>query len=74
MSQKMNRKTYSALFALLFLAACGPKWQESEADGFRLVTQKGGATLGYTSVPLLKVDGYAFKDLNRNGALDPYAL
>ena len=68
----MNRKTYSALFALLFLAACGPKWQESEADGFRLVTQKGGATLGYTSVPLLTVDGYAFKDLNRNGALDPY--
>ncbi len=68
----MNRKTYSALFALLFLAACGPKWQESEADGFRLVTQKGGATLGFTSVPLLTVDGYAFKDLNRNGALDPY--
>ena len=68
----MNRKTYSALFALLFLAACGPKWQESAADGFRLVTQKGGATLGYTSVPLLTVDGYAFKDLNRNGALDLY--
>ena len=56
----------------LLLAACGPKWQETEADGFKLVTQKGGATLGYTSVPLLTVDGYAFKDLNRNGALDPY--
>lgn len=56
----------------LLLAACGPKWQESEADGFKLVTQKGGATLGYTSAPLLTVDRYAFKDLNRNGALDPY--
>ena len=54
------------------LAACGPKWQETEADGFKLVTQKGGAALGYTSAPLLTVDRYAFKDLNRNGALDPY--
>ena len=57
---------------VLLLAACGPKWQETEADGFKLVNQKGGATLGYTSAPLLTVDRYAFKDLNRNGALDPY--
>jgi Beta-glucosidase-related glycosidases len=56
----------------LLLTACGPKWQESEADGFKLVTQKGGATLGYSSAPLLTVDRYVFKDLNRNGALDPY--
>jgi beta-glucosidase len=68
----MNRKTYSALFALLLLAACGPKWQETEADGYKLVTQKGGATLGYTSASLLTADGFAFKDLNRNGTLDPY--
>ena len=64
----------TAVFALVFVsaAACGPKWQEKEADGFKLVVQKGGATLGYTSAPLLIVDGYAFKDLNRSGALDPY--
>ncbi|MBQ9193714.1 MAG: glycoside hydrolase family 3 C-terminal domain-containing protein [Bacteroidales bacterium] len=68
----MNRKTYSALFALLLLAACGPKWQETEADGFKLIHQKGGETLGYASAPILTVDRYAFKDLNRNGALDPY--
>ena len=65
------RLALTAACALL-LAACGPKWQETEADGFKLVTQKGGATLGYTSAPLLTVDRYAFKDLNRNGALDPY--
>jgi beta-glucosidase len=29
-------------------------------------------TLGYRSVPLLHVDGLQFKDLNRNGKLDPY--
>lgn len=28
--------------------------------------------LGYTSVPLIRQGGHAFKDLNRNGALDPY--
>ena len=54
------------------LAACGPKWQESEADGYRLITQKGGATLGVTSAPILQDRGYAFKDLNRNGVLDVY--
>ena len=61
-----------ALAVLATLAACGPKWQESEADGYRLVFQNGGATLGYTNAPLLIVDGYVFKDLDRSGALDPY--
>jgi beta-glucosidase len=28
--------------------------------------------LGHRSAPLLKVDGLTFKDLNRNGKLDPY--
>ena len=71
----MNMKNRFALWgilALVALTACGPKWHETEADGFKLVTQKGGATLGYTSASLLTVDGYAFKDLNRNGSLDPY--
>ena len=36
---------------VLLLAACGPKWQEAESDGFKLVTQKKGATLGYTRRP-----------------------
>ena len=29
-------------------------------------------TMGYRSAPLLTVDGLTFKDLNRNGKLDPY--
>jgi len=66
------KHTYLLAAAALVMAACGPKWHETEADGFKLVTQKGGATLGYTSASLLVVDGFAFKDLNRNGALDPY--
>jgi beta-glucosidase len=62
------------LFAalLLLLAACGPKWQETEADGFRLITQRGGPTLGVSSAAILTDKGFAFKDLNRNGTLDVY--
>ena len=58
--------------ALLLLAACGPKWQESEADGFRIITQRGGPTLGVSSATILTDKGFAFKDLNRNGTLDVY--
>ena len=60
------------ILALAILVSCGPKWHETEADGFKIITQKDGATLGFTSAPILAVDGFAFKDLNRNGALDPY--
>ena len=60
------------LLALTMAVACGPKWQASEADGFTRITQKGGPTLGYTTAPILEDKGYAFKDLNRNGILDPY--
>ncbi len=67
----MTRKLF-LLLALPLLAACGPKWHETEADGYRLITQRGGATLGVSSAPILEVDSFAFKDLNRNGALDVY--
>ena len=71
------RLTHGMLGALLITAcACsGTKWTEVEKDSFRIVTQKGGATLGYSpnsGVSLLTVDGYAFKDLNKDGKLDPY--
>lgn len=51
------------------------KWTETRKDGYILVENENGATLGYSpdsGVKLLEVDGYAFKDLNRNGKLDPY--
>ena len=62
----------TSLLALLLLVACGPKWQETQADGYLLVTQKNGPTLGLSTAPLLTVDGYAFKDLDRSGTLEPY--
>ena len=52
------------------------KWaSEDTGDGWIRVTNEGGATLGYSEksgVSLLQVDGYAFKDLDRDGELDVY--
>jgi beta-glucosidase len=62
--------------ALLTLSACnGQKWTEESKGSYNLVTQKGGQTLGYSpesDVKLITDGGFAFKDLNRNGTLDPY--
>ena len=63
-----------AVSAVVF-ASCGQKWQEMEKDGYKLVVQKKGSTLGYSpasGVTLLTKGGYAFKDLNRNGEIDTY--
>ena len=65
-----------AIAATLFIVAgCGPKYTVEENDEFTLVTNRGGATLGYTpasGISILEDGGFAFKDLNRNGSLDPY--
>ena len=52
------------------------KWSESlTPDGWTLVTNKDGATLGYSKssgLKLIQANGYAFKDLNRNNLLDQF--
>lgn len=51
------------------------KYRIEKKDGFTLVINEGGPTLGFadgTGVSILEQDGYAFKDLNKNGVLDPY--
>jgi beta-glucosidase len=66
--------TISSLTALLFVG-CSPKFTEVNNGDYSLVNNDGGATLGYnpnSGVKLLTVDRYAFKDLNKNGKLDPY--
>ena len=71
----------TVISAVIFLAAglaavsCGQKWQEESKDGYNLVTQKNGRTLGYSpasGVQVLTKGGFAFKDLNRNGKVDVY--
>ena len=67
------------LLASIILAAAsctGQKWTETVTDdGFNVITQKKGQTLGYSpasGVGILEDKGFAFKDMNRNGVLDPY--
>ncbi len=64
--------TLLAAAVLGVCCACAQKWEEKPADGYTLIVQKGGPTLGYTTAPILSIGGRAFKDLNRNGELDPY--
>ncbi len=56
--------------------ADGEKYTETTtADGWILVENEGGVTLGYSpdsGVKLLEDGGFAFKDLNKNGQLDAY--
>ena len=80
----MNRKLVSLFLALcLVLTMCssvfaegGKKYTETDTgDGWILVVNEGGATLGYSPLSgkaLIEADGFAFKDLNGNGALDTY--
>jgi len=65
---------WSTLFIIL-LTACQPKWTETREDGYMLVKNEGGQQLGYSpesGVKLLTDEGYAFKDLNKDGKLEPY--
>jgi beta-glucosidase len=51
------------------------KWRIEKQDGYALVYNQGGAVLGVRgngSAHLVFHDGFAFKDLNGNGVLDPY--
>ena len=51
------------------------KYKQVDKGDFIEITQQGGLTLGYnqnSGVKILTVDGYAFKDLNKNGKLDKY--
>jgi beta-glucosidase len=51
------------------------KFTTRDAGQYMLVTNQGGQTLGYSvksGVKLLIIEGFAFKDLNKNGKLDKY--
>ena len=63
--------------ALMAMSSCKveKKWTEKQVDNFMMVSQEDGPTLGYSQesgVKLLTIDGFAFKDLNRNDSLDVY--
>lgn len=76
----MVKKNYRALALAIGLCLMGTQVQAASvsehdtADGYTLVEQQG-AELAYSKdsgVKIITVDGKAFKDMNRNGRLDPY--
>lgn len=68
------------LIAAVAMLACGtafaqPKWSKIDKGAYIEISNEGGRTIGYnqdSGVAILEVDGFAFKDLNRNGKLDIY--
>ncbi len=78
------KKILSLLTALMLImaaipmaAAEGEKLYEvtDTPDGWTKVENKDGATLGYSKksgMTILEVDGYAFKDMDRDGELDVF--
>ncbi|MGB7601358.1 MAG: glycoside hydrolase family 3 N-terminal domain-containing protein, partial [Candidatus Sulfotelmatobacter sp.] len=84
---QFEKRFVSGAFAVSCFVDAGHPPEENEgvftkASGVLLLillacSASGGDTpkqpvLGHRSVPLLTVDGLTFKDLNRNGKLDPY--
>ena len=71
-----KRHLITALSLCAMLCGCtGQHCTETAADGYHLIRQKGGPTLGYSptsGVKIIRQGGHAFKDLNRNGRLDIY--
>jgi len=70
----INLVVYSFSLSILWFS-CAPKWSETEIEGINFVTNQGGSDLRYSTesgVKLVISNGLAFKDLNKNGELDPY--
>ncbi len=62
-------------FALPASAEGAKYTSETTKDGWIKVTNEGGAVLGYSpdsGVKIIEADGYAFKDLDKDGELDAY--
>ena len=50
-------------------------WSEKTNGTVSIVTNKGGQALGYSTtsgIKIITIDGFAFKDLDKNGRLDKY--
>jgi len=83
--KRNTKRLFSAIIAGVMMVTLIPKSSLAEGtkkytetdqpEGWTLVENEGGATLGYSKksgMKLLEVDGYAFKDLDRDGELDVF--
>ncbi len=61
--------------SLITTTTYAQNWSEKTNGTVSIVTNKGGQALGYSTtsgVKIITVDGFAFKDLDKNGKLDKY--
>lgn len=68
-------KTIALVAAAVAAISCTSRISEENMSGYTLIRQSGGPTLGYckdSGAEIIMQNGKAFKDLNRNGALDAY--
>ena len=67
-------KAFFGILTLGFLTICSCSKQitKTSIDNHIIIEQEGGKTLGYSpesGVKILEIDGFCFKDLNKNGTL-----
>jgi len=65
---------FTLTMGLLLISGCR-KWSETSSGSLVYITNKNGMTIVYdttSGVNIVTANGYAFKDLNRNGDLDRY--
>lgn len=75
-----NQTNFLMILMIIILTfipiSCSSDHTRLEDHGtYTLVRQENGQTLGYSPYSGMKIlyeDGFAFKDLNRNGRIDPY--
>ncbi|MBE6231069.1 MAG: glycoside hydrolase family 3 protein [Bacteroidales bacterium] len=70
----MRRAIIFSTLILLAAVSCR-KVSETQVENHIVISQRGGKTIAYSpdsGVKILYDGGYAFKDLNRNGMIDPY--
>lgn len=68
-------RQYLLLIMAFVMHSCSTNYTIDDKGGYLLVHQNKGQTLGYSAnseVKIITVKGKAFKDLNKNGRLEPY--
>ena len=66
--------SWAFCFCLCSQHAIAQRWSQNKmvSSDVIIITNKGGQMLGYSTasgIKILTVDGFAFKDLNKNGQL-----
>jgi len=73
--KSLNYSKVAGLLLVLIGAGISGFAQSQSGTDFQTVTNNNGPTLGYSpssGITILTVDGFKFKDLNKNGKLDAY--